>query len=180
MSTFQTEIRKGAHLEFIQEHTTRFHEKIPVTGFFRGRLPCYYYGVMLTLPTVFFLIAASVLATIHVLSLELYLYWQHLWLDIPVHMLGGATVALGVFTIHDLTKKFPSRLLYPIPVLLFVLMAALAWEVFEIKAGVPIEANFAVDTMIDLIMDMLGGTIGYVVAYSISDFDLEHDYGLYD
>lgn len=135
---------------------------------------------MLTLPTVFFLIAASVLATVHVLSLELYLYWQHLWLDIPVHMLGGATVALGVFAIHDLTKKFPSRLLYPIPVLLFVLIASLAWEVFEIKAGVPIEANFAVDTMIDLIMDMLGGVIGYVVAYSISDFDLEHDYGLYD
>lgn len=135
---------------------------------------------MPTLPIVFFLISASTLAVIHVLSLELYLYWQYLWLDIPMHMLGGATVALGVFALHDLISKFPSRLLYPIPVLLFVLIVALAWEVFEIEVGVPIEANFAVDTMIDLIMDMLGGVIGYVVAYSISNFDIEHDYGLYD
>ena len=135
---------------------------------------------MPTLPVVFFLISASVLAMIHIISLELFLYWQHLWLDIPVHMLGGATIALGIFAIHDLIPKFPSRLLYPIPVLLLVLVASLAWEVFEIKAGVPIEANFKVDTMIDLIMDMLGGVIGYVVAYSISTFDIENDYGLYD
>lgn len=135
---------------------------------------------MPTLPVIFFLISASTLAGIHIISLELYLYWQHLWLDIPVHMLGGATVALGVFALHDLIPKFPSRLLYPIPVLLFVLMASLAWEVFEIEVGVPIAANFAVDTMIDLIMDMLGAVIGYVVAYSISTFDIENDYGLYD
>lgn len=135
---------------------------------------------MPTLPVAFFLIAGSILAGIHLISLQLYLYWQYLWLDIPVHMLGGATVALGVFAFHDLVSKFPSRLLYPIPVLLFVLMASLAWEVFEIEAGVPIEANFAVDTMIDLIMDMLGGVVGYVVAYSISNFDIEHDYGLYE
>lgn len=135
---------------------------------------------MPTISIVFFLISASVLAVIHVIALELYLYWQHLWLDIPMHMLGGATVALGIFALHDFTKKFPSRLLYPIPVLLFVLLVALSWEVFEIEAGIPIEANFAVDTMTDIIMDMLGGVIGYVVAYSISDFDIEQEYGLYD
>lgn len=128
---------------------------------------------MLKLPTIFFLITASVLAVVHVIALQLYLYWQYLWLDIPMHMMGGAMVALGVFALHDLIPKFPSRLLYPIPVLLFVLLGSLAWEVYEIQIGIPIEPNFKVDTIVDLIMDMLGGVMGYIVGYSVSELDLE-------
>ena len=85
---------------------------------------------MLKLPTIFFLIAGSILAVIHVISLELFLYWKYLWLDIPMHALGGAVVALGLFTLHDLWPRYPKRLLYPIPVLLLVLLVAMGWEVY--------------------------------------------------
>lgn len=130
---------------------------------------------MLKLPTIIFLIAFFIMATLHVLAIELYLYWKHLWLDIPMHMLGGSVIALGMFAAHDLLRSFPKRLLYPIPVLLVVLMGSLAWEVFEIYAGVPIEANFAGDTTIDLVMDMLGGIVGYIVGYSLSSLDIDEE-----
>ena len=127
------------------------------------------------LPTIFFLIASSTLAVIHIVSLELFLYWKYPLLDIPVHALGGAVVALGIFTFKDLFPKYPSRLLYPIPVLSFVLLVALVWEVYELKIGIPIEVDFEIDTIMDLIMDILGGIIGYIVGYSVSTLDLEHD-----
>lgn len=116
-----------------------------------------------------------VMAIVHVLAIELSLYWTYLWLDIPMHLLGGAVVALGMFTAHDLIRDFPVRLLYPIPVLLVVLMVSLGWEVFEIYAGVPIEANFAGDTIVDLVMDMLGGIVGYIIGYSLSSLDLDEE-----
>jgi len=131
---------------------------------------------MLKLPTIFMLIAASVLATVHVISLELHLYWKHLWLDIPMHALGGAVVALGIFTLHDLMPHFPRRFLYPVPVLLFVLVVALAWEVYELGIGIPIEDDFEIDTIVDIVMGMLGGIIGYVVGYSVSTLNLDRDY----
>lgn len=130
---------------------------------------------MLKLPTIFFLISASILMVIHVLSLELFLYWRYPWLDIPMHALGGAVVALLFFTIHDLTPKYPDRLLYPIPVLLLTLLVALGWEVYELQIGIPIETDYKIDTITDLIMGMLGAIMGYIVGYSVSMIDLEHD-----
>jgi len=130
---------------------------------------------MLKLPTIFFLISASVLLVIHVLSLELFLYWKYLWLDIPIHALGGAVMALLFFTVHDLFPKYPTRLMYPIPVLLLVLLIALAWEVFELRAGIPIEEDYEIDTIVDLIMGMLGALMGYIVGYSMSTLDLEEE-----
>ena len=131
---------------------------------------------MIKLPTIIFVITISVLAVIHIIALELYLYWEFLWLDIPMHLLGGSAIALGVFAAHDFIKQFPKRLLYPIPVLLTVLTVALLWEVYELGIGIPIEDDFEVDTIVDLIMGMLGGVIGYVVAYSVSTFDIDREY----
>lgn len=143
-------------------------------GFFRGTITDNSF-FMLKLPTIFFLISLTVLGVVHILSLELFLYWKYPGLDIPVHALGGATVALGLFSLHDLFPRYPARLLYPIPVLLLVLLVSLAWEVYELQIGIPIEADFEVDTIADLIMDMLGGIIGYVVGYSVSTLDLDEE-----
>lgn len=130
---------------------------------------------MLKLPTILFLVMGSLLAVSHVLALKLSLYWQYLWLDIPMHMLGGLLASLGVFTIYDLYHKFPKRLLLPIPVLLFVLVVALAWEVYELQIGIPVESGYAVDTAIDLIVGMLGGVLGYMIGYSVSQLDLNEE-----
>ncbi|MFT5036747.1 MAG: hypothetical protein ACI9VM_000311 [Candidatus Azotimanducaceae bacterium] len=127
------------------------------------------------LPTIFFFIAGFTLVVIHLVSLELSLYWKYAWFDIPMHILGGSVIALSLFAIHEAFPRFPARFLYPIPVLSIVLVTALAWEVFELKAGIPIEIDFEFDTSVDLIMGLLGGIIGYIVGHSVSSFDVITD-----
>lgn len=121
---------------------------------------------MLQLTTIFFLIAASVLAVIHNIAIQLFLYWHIWWFDIPVHTFGGMIVALGIFTLRDL-RIIPNSWLRPLPVLCMVLFVALAWEVFELVAGIPIEENYSVDTAIDVLVGMLGGYIGYIIGNSL-------------
>lgn len=92
-----------------------------------------------------------------------------------MHALGGAVVALLFFTLHDLVPAYPTRLMYPIPVLLLVLLVALLWEVYELQIGLPIESDYGVDTIVDLIMGMLGAVLGYIVGYAVSTLDLDEE-----
>lgn len=123
---------------------------------------------MLKLTTVFFVLCLGMLAGIHILSLHFFLYWKFLWLDIPVHFFGGAIVALGLFTIGDFIREFPPRLLYVIPVMSGVIIIALAWELFEIFIGIPTNTpGYALDTIIDLVVGITGGFVGFLIGHSI-------------
>lgn len=119
---------------------------------------------VIKLNTAFTLAAASVLAAVHVLSLEFFLYWRYLWLDIPMHILGGAVVALAFFVPYDFGAPLPKRWLSPLPVLLFVLLVALFWEAYEILIGIPFGPDHTVDTISDLGAGLLGGALGFLVA----------------
>ncbi len=123
---------------------------------------------MLKLPTIFLLITFSFLAVIHIIALELFLYWRFWWFDIPVHFIGGVVVALGVFTLHDLRIVIPARLLQLVPVLLLVILAAMVWEVYEVLIGVSIEGDAILDTLTDVGMGILGGLVGYAVGTSLN------------
>ena len=122
---------------------------------------------MLQLTTIIFLISASVFATLHFISLELYLYWKYLWLDMPVHVLGGSIVALSVFTARDL-RIIKNTHIKLGPVIVFVLIVALFWEVFGIYVGKPIENDFIFDTVSDIGLGVMGGLIGYFIGTKIS------------
>lgn len=122
---------------------------------------------MLQLTTVLFLIAGSMLAVLHIISLKLFLYWRFFWLDIPMHALGGTVVALGLFTFYDLRLVRSKRWLKPVSVVLFVLGVALLWEVYELLIGVPIESNYLFDTGLDIIMGLTGGALGAFVGQRI-------------
>lgn len=120
--------------------------------------------------TLIFLIAALVLAVTHYFSLELYLYWRYLWLDMPMHLLGGAVVALGYLSLRDFIPRLPSRWFRPIIVVGFVFLIAVLWELFEQIIGVEFDHDrYVIDTLSDLIMGLLGGTIGYFVGSRIQD-----------
>ena len=128
----------------------------------------WYNEAMLQLTTIFFLIAASVLAVLHNVALYLFLYWRFWWFDIPMHGLGGAVVALGLFTAYDFRLFKNKSFLKVHYVLAFVIFIALLWEVYEILIGVPIEREgFVLDTITDLLMGFLGGYVGYIVGNSI-------------
>lgn len=89
------------------------------------------------------------------------LYWKMVWFDVPMHFLGGVTIA--VFLVA-LLMHFRPRLF-----LLGVFGISVLWEVFEYLAGFPREANYRFDTSLDLLMDALGALFVYVIA-RVSDW----------
>ncbi len=113
------------------------------------------------------------LGAIHLAALTYSLYWLFPWLDTGVHFLGGlwAMLAAHVLFLYLRIDITATRI--------FVLLACVAfgWELFELWAGSPREANFAFDTTIDLIMDSFGGLCGYVLAKHVllRDKIMNHD-----
>jgi hypothetical protein len=114
------------------------------------------------------MITLSVLATAHIIALQFFLYWKYNWFDIPMHFLGGVCVALGFgilpFFRIRLKEAYDTLLTY----VAVVLVVGLFWEVFEIVGGVNvIDEYFVGDTLIDLLMDILGGMLGYVLVHRL-------------
>lgn len=120
---------------------------------------------MLKPTTLVFLIALSILAGVHFIALELYLYWHYVWFDLPMHLIGGSVVVLGVYALSELSVP-PFKIIASsgLAILCFLVAVMLAWEVFEVWAGIPIEDNYWFDTSIDIVMGFLGGAVGYFVA----------------
>jgi hypothetical protein len=109
-------------------------------------------------PLLVALFLAALLACAHIYAVEHYLYWEYRWFDIPMHMLGGATLgclALGLFGKYR-----------PIGYLLFIAAAAAAWEGFEYIFGITgVSANnYVWDTAHDVLNDAVGAAFVYVVA----------------
>lgn len=124
---------------------------------------------MLQIPTILFLISFTILAALHNLAIWLYLYWRLEWFDIAMHVLGGIVVALGVYTLRDL-RVLPTPWLSTAGVMVIVLCVALAWEVFEVYAGVTIDVDYYPDTALDVVMGLTGGLIGYYIGNKLSNF----------
>jgi len=121
---------------------------------------------MLQLTTIIFLIAFSTLAVAHNVAVHFTLYWYFWWFDIPMHLFGGVVLSLGFFTLRDL-HLFQNRYLTFLKTLSLVLGIALIWELFEHVIGVPVEADFVLDTLTDLCMGLLGGAFGYILGNSL-------------
>ena len=120
------------------------------------------------LTIVLLFISVSVLAVAHFLALEFYLYWQYAYFDVPLHILGGAIAALALFALRDLGMAVPVFLLRFPMVLLFVFVVGMSWEYFEVAAGLYRAENYAFDTALDIVMDLVGGAIGYFVGSRIT------------
>lgn len=119
------------------------------------------------------LISASVLAVTHYLAIELYLYWIYPWFDMVIHTLGGAVVALGYMSIRDFIPSFKSSWQRFVPTMIFVLLVAISWELFEIWVGIPLdEPDYLLDTASDLILGLVGGAIGYLVASRLKELEV--------
>ena len=110
----------------------------------------------------------SVLAVLHLISIEFYLYWRFLWLDLVAHILGGIWAGLFILWMRSLFGYMP-HIAWSIGGAFFI---GIAWEIFEVAAGIPREANYMLDTSIDLFMDTLGGAIaGLLVLFAAKQRD---------
>lgn len=115
-----------------------------------------------------FILSFATLATLHIVLLRFYLYWRHEWLDIPMHLFGGSIAALGVFAAAEFGVPFVRRLRRFVPVLLVVLAAALAWEVYQYAIGIAVmKENYVADTALDLLVGLLGGVIGFRIGRAL-------------
>jgi hypothetical protein len=105
-------------------------------------------------------ILIAVVGAVHLLAIQLYLYWLFPWLDIFVHFFGGLWVALAaVWLLTAAHQRTPF-----IRIFFILAMVSIGWELFELWGGIPREANFAFDTSLDFLMDALGGISGYFLA----------------
>ncbi len=85
-------------------------------------------------------------------------FWKYSWYDTMLHCLGGVSAGVGVawlLTGINKEKSFTA-------VLLGVLCIGIVWEIFEIVVGFPREVNYALDTTMDIIMDLAGGVIATI------------------
>ena len=102
------------------------------------------------------LVLSAILALFQWWAVTEFLYWRYPWSDIPMHYLGGVTlsVCLTAVLLHRRDYVYVSLL-----AAVFV-----GWEIFELIFGIPREANYPLDTILDLVMDTLGALTVYLVA----------------
>lgn len=92
------------------------------------------------------------MAVVQHLALENYWYWLYWWLDIAMHTAGGLVIGL-------IATLFVTRWSH---LILAVLVIGVLWEVFEYVIGISlVEPNFALDTSLDLLFDVIGGLIAW-------------------
>jgi len=104
----------------------------------------------------------------HFFALKLFLYWTTDWFDILMHFLGGALIGLIVISfiqrLHNGKEVLNKRLL-SISVILAVVAIGLSWELWELFVGFTDVLSDRTDTIIDLIMDLIGGTSAIIYYY---------------
>jgi hypothetical protein len=124
----------------------------------------------LTLP---FLIVAlgALVALLHSYALQHFLYWHLWWLDILMHFLGGLFVALiGLWFVRrfKLYGKIRSRNFLLFDVILFVFIISALWESFEFIFEITLlnGAQYAIDTIIDFLMGIIGATVAFYITHA--------------
>jgi hypothetical protein len=85
--------------------------------------------------------------------------WSVWWFDIVMHFFGGvfATLVFYAFSRTVFLKKY--FLMYPVgKILVLVFLAGIGWELWEAMMGWTFRMiePYPIDTIMDLIMDMLG------------------------
>src|SRR5690606_17541667 len=111
--------------------------------------------------------SSALVLYLHVLAMDQALYFEYWWFDILMHFLGG--LALGWFSAYFLVKCIPqhskSFTVFFLGILSMVLILALIWEGFEFVQGIAVNGeNYLIDTIGDIVMGLLGGTLVAVSA----------------
>lgn len=92
-------------------------------------------------------------------------YWIFWWMDIIMHFLGGLFVGLVAVLLlkHYVHKiKIPRNLFFW--VLGVTLLIGIGWEIFEFSVGLVMAYDPLPDTILDIVMDMVGATVACVHA----------------
>ena len=123
-----------------------------------------------TLPiTIVFL--GILVAILHSVALDRFLYFHLPWLDVVMHFLGGLLVSLfGLWAFmkhHADFESIPKSLLL-FDVVLFVFIIGMLWETFELRFGLISDDLYVytIDTFADFFMNMVGAMVGFFLVES--------------
>jgi hypothetical protein len=106
-----------------------------------------------------------IVSVLHYAALTFYFYWTISWFDIAMHLMGGFLMGLiGMFILIKTQKKeiFKNKKVSLMLVLSFVLIIGLGWELWELFVGFTDIISDRLDTMIDLMMDFIGGYFAFL------------------
>jgi hypothetical protein len=114
---------------------------------------------------IFFFTSLFLVAVLHALAMQASLYWVYPWFDIPMHFLGGAVAAFGFLS--WIGERFvPLQRATLVRTVSFVLVVGIAWEIFELSFGLTDAIAYTVDTAMDLVFDVAGGMVAFVLSRS--------------
>jgi hypothetical protein len=93
------------------------------------------------------------------------------WIDMPIHFLGGASIAVAGITFLSLLRKGGFIQSLPLPLWIFLVvsfvgLAAVSWELWEFSADFLFKKNLQknlADTMTDMFFGLLGGSVTSVM-----------------
>lgn len=97
----------------------------------------------------------------HYLFEPMYLYHELIWLDIPMHILGG----LGVGTLVISLLKLAGIQVSLAQVILLYLVVAFSWELYEYARGAMVYD--ALYKYLDSVKDIVMGGVGVYVGYKL-------------
>lgn len=107
---------------------------------------------------------AIVIALLHYLALTFSLYWTVWWFDIVMHFLGGFFVAAFslylVFVMRLIKMPVEDRVMFAFVAIGAVVVIGLGWELWELLTGLTLVLRDTADTLLDLLMDIIGGSFG--------------------
>lgn len=106
----------------------------------------------------------------HALALWFSWYWTYPWFDILTHFWGGACVGLGALWFSKYSRYSSLRIKeYSSATIVIgsILIVGVVWEAYEwiVQAAflLPLPPNYVPDTLLDLVMDILGAIFGLVL-----------------
>lgn len=133
---------------------------------------------MLSRTTLLYIIAGLILciAALHAAAFSFYLYWSLWWYDLLLHYLGGAFAALIFVWVRYYSGYFrlekPTMLRLCVMAIAGALLVGAGWELFERLLNVHIwwsgPEGYVLDTMMDIVMDTLGGITAAFVLMRLS------------
>lgn len=113
--------------------------------------------------------APSIVLILHILATVFGWYDQILWLDTPMHFLGGIAIAISSYyflDFVDLRTSFHERLFRFLFIIALTGLCAVAWEILEFLFDRFFQTHMQpgmLDTMKDLAFGILGGSVGAFV-----------------
>lgn len=106
----------------------------------------------------------AILAGLHLLAVNYFLYWRFPWFDLLTHFIGGVWIAVFIAWISMLRNKIP----YLVGSLLAVFAFGVLWELFEVQNLIIDVETGALDSVKDIAIALLGGAIGAYFARFLS------------